>query len=51
VEKDSADFEHFRAQFERLSEAQMDKALGERVSGLFDEYRALGRTLMDKKDR
>ena len=51
VAKDEADFERFKAQYDLLAETPRDKELGAQVSLLYQEYKALGDTLMDQADR
>ena len=51
VAKDEADFERFKGQYDLLAETPRGKELGGRVSLLFQEYQALGDTLMDQADR
>ena len=50
VAKDAADFERFKAQYDRLVETPRGKELGDRVSLLYQQYKALGDTLMDQTD-
>ena len=47
VAKDEADFERFKARYDLLAETPKGKELGDRVSLLYQEYKALGYTLMD----
>ena len=47
VSKDEADFERFKARYDLLAETPKGKELGDRVSLLYQEYKALGYTLMD----
>ncbi len=51
VAKDEADFERFKAQYDLLAETPRGRKLGERVSLLYQEYKALGDTLMDQADQ
>ncbi len=51
VAKDEADFERFKAQYDRLAQTTRGKELGKQVSLLYQEYKALGDTLMDQADR
>jgi len=51
VEKDQADFERFKAQYDRLAETPKGKELGKKVGALYLEFKAQGDTLMDAKDR
>ena len=51
VAKDEADFERFKAQYDRLAETPRGRELGAQVSLLYQEYKALGDTLMDQADR
>ena len=51
VAKDEADFERFKAQYDRLVKTPKGRQLGDRVSLLYQEYKALGDTLMDQADR
>ena len=51
VAKDEADFERFKAQYDLLAETTRGRELGEQLSRLYQEYKALGDTLMDQTDR
>ncbi len=51
VAKDEADFERFKSQYDLLAETPRGRELGEQVSLLYQEYKALGDTLMDQADR
>ena len=51
VAKDEADFERFKAQYDLLAETPRGRELGEQVGLLYQEYKALGDTLMDQADR
>ncbi len=51
VAKDEADFERFKARYDLLAETPKGKELGDRVSLLYQEYKALGYTLMDQANR
>ena len=51
VTEDEADFERFKTQYDLLAETSRDRELGDRVSLLYQEYMALGDTLMDQADR
>ncbi len=51
VVKDEADFERYKLQYDLLAETPRGKELGERVSLLYQEYKALGETLMNQADR
>ncbi len=51
VAKDTADFAHFHAQYNGLSQTARSKTLGEQVEALYREFRTLGQTLMDRKDQ
>jgi len=48
VAKDQADFERFKAKYDLLAETPR---VGQQVSLLYQEYKALGDTLMDQADR
>lgn len=50
VKKDEADFERFKAVYDRLAEGPRAKQLGTRIGLLYGEYKALGDTLMNKRD-
>ena len=51
VANDEADFGRFKAQYDRLAETPRGRELGHRVSLLYQQYKALGDTLMDQADR
>ena len=51
VAKDEAGFERFKSQYDLLAETTRAKELGQQVSLLYQEYKALGYTLMDQADR
>ncbi len=51
VVKDEADFERYKLKYDLLAETPRGKELGERVSLLYQEYKALGETLMNQADR
>ena len=50
VAKDTADFAHFHAQYNGLSQTARSK-LGEQVEAIYREFRTLGQALMDRKDQ
>ena len=48
--KDHADFERFKAEYDRLAETPREKEMGSQVGRLYQEYKSLGDGLMAKKD-
>ncbi len=51
VAKDEADFDRFKAEYDRLTVLPAEKKLGRTVEALHDRYRRTGRDLMDMRDR
>ena len=51
VAKDEANFERFKSQYDLLAETARGRELGKQVSLLYQEYKAVGDTLMDQADR
>lgn len=51
VEKDQAAFEKFHAEYMRLAQTPPPKELGRRMAVLYQEFKALGNTLMDRRDQ
>jgi signal transduction histidine kinase len=51
VDKDTADFARFKAQYDRLAATPQAKALGDRIAFLYQEFRAVGDMLMRIRDR
>jgi len=49
--KDEADFERYRAEYERLSDNPAEKELGRTIDALHKSYRETGRLLLDLRDR
>jgi len=50
VAGDERDFERFHAQYLRLAETEGEKQLGRKVGELYNEFKSLGRDLMDRRD-
>lgn len=50
VAKDHADFNRFLAGYEQLANSAKEKALAERVAGLYRDYHVVGEILLDIKD-
>ena len=50
VEKDEADFERFKAEYDSLAVTPAEKAMGAQVGRLYTQYRALGENLLSAKD-
>lgn len=48
VVKDEADFERFKAQYDRLAETQKGKELGTQIGLLYEKYKVLGEILMNE---
>ena len=51
VAKDEVDFERFKAQYDLLAETPRGREQGDRISLLYQQYKALGETLMDQADQ
>ena len=51
ITKDSADFARFLKQYTDSAEDEPELALGHSIERLYQEYHALGQTLMDTKDQ
>ena len=51
VQKDTTDFAHFKAQYDRLATTVPARHLGARVATLYAEFTALGESLMQARDR
>lgn len=51
VTKDEGDFNRFMAQYDKLAETPQHKEMGARLNRLYQEYKTLGVTLMDNRDR
>jgi hypothetical protein len=49
VEYDEADFESFHARYLQLAESQTEKELGRKIGDLYNELKAVGRAVMDKR--
>lgn len=49
--KDEADFDRFRAEYERLVDTPAAKDFGKRIDALNERYRATGRTLIEFRDQ
>ncbi len=50
VEKDEADFERFKAEYDRLAVTPAEKAMGAQVGQLYTQYRALGEVLLNSTE-
>ena len=50
VADDEADFDRYKSEYDRLSNDEQERALGIRIGALFDEYKALGESLMNARD-
>jgi len=50
VEKDRADFNKFKAQYDRAAGTQKEKELGDRIAVLYQEFTAAGDVLIKKRD-
>lgn len=48
--KDEADFNRFKARYDRLVVTETAKELGQKFAVLYQEFTTLGKTLMDQKD-
>lgn len=50
VEKDQADFERFKAQYSRVVKSPQEKESGEKIALLYQDFNALGKTLIEQRD-
>jgi signal transduction histidine kinase len=50
VRDDADDFKRYKAQYDRLAETEHDTQFGEQIGALYEQYKAVGDTLMNTKD-
>jgi signal transduction histidine kinase len=51
VRKDEADFERFKAEYDRLTARPREKELGQEIQALHERYREVGRGLMELRNQ
>ena len=51
VAKDKGDFERYLAQYQQVTDSAEERVLGEKIARMYQEYKDIGETLINKKDQ